>query len=55
MLRDRKFDEREERKVIKKRERKVYLPPRLIEYGHVEKLTQGAQGTGNEAGGRSFR
>lgn len=30
--------------------RKVYSPPKLTEYGHVEKLTRGATGSGAELG-----
>ena len=43
--------------IVKKREkanqqleRKAYIKPKLIEYGHLEKLTQGGTGRRSDAG-----
>jgi hypothetical protein len=30
--------------------KKVYAPPRLVEYGNVAKLTQSGAGSGNDGG-----
>ena len=39
-------------KVNQRLGKKSYLKPQLIEYGHLEKLTQGGSGDRVEAGGR---
>lgn len=36
-------------------ERKAYIKPKLIEYGHLEKLTQGATGRRTDTGGTRRR
>jgi hypothetical protein len=46
--RDRKVKEMQN--VPKKLNRKSYVKPQLTEYGHMEKLTGGAAGTGPEGG-----
>lgn len=40
----------EEVKNIKQHGRKAYAPPKLTEYGSVEKLTQGSTGPRRDAG-----
>ncbi len=37
-------------KISQQRIRKPYRKPQLTEYGHIEKLTRGASGTGSDAG-----
>jgi hypothetical protein len=48
--RDRKGKEAEN--TSQRHDRKPYVKPKLIEYGHLEKLTEGATGTSPEPGGR---
>ena len=36
--------ERRFEKVSQQKRKKTYIKPRLIEFGHIEKLTQGATG-----------
>jgi hypothetical protein len=40
---DKKFE-----KVSQRKKRKPYLKPQLTEFGHIEKLTQGPTGHGND-------
>ena len=35
----------------KERAKKVYAPPRLVEYGSIAKLTQNGAGSGADGGG----
>lgn len=38
-----------------KEDEQEYAPPKLIDYGTIEELTEGAGGTGGDAAGSSFQ
>ncbi|MDH5203508.1 MAG: lasso RiPP family leader peptide-containing protein [Nitrospirota bacterium] len=50
MIKRNDFEKRHLEKVSRQRTRKPYKKPKLVEYGHIEKLTRGASGTGSDAG-----
>jgi hypothetical protein len=51
MTKQRNLKVDKEEKVNQRLGKKSYLKPKLIEYGHLEKLTQGGTGTRSETGG----
>ena len=50
MVKHRGSENSRKEKTIYQKNRKRYLKPELVIYGHIEKLTQGSAGTRGDAG-----
>ena len=52
MIKQRKQEDKQRKKRSVRMNRKSYSHPKLIEYGHIEKLTQGGGLSGQDAQGK---
>jgi hypothetical protein len=55
MVKERKQKEKREKKDLHQQDRKDYVKPQLIEYGHMKRLTEGVSGSRSDGQTGKFR